>query len=105
MMGLHAAAPDLADVLDASPLARRSADRIRRCANDLAVTDGDWPLSAAALVLGDPEVRAALDAVKALTARHQPVRLAADSDVVVCSCSGRIAFAACEDARLLGLTP
>jgi hypothetical protein len=92
----------LADLLDASPLARRVADTALRYAADLSVSSEDWPLMAAARILADPELADALAAVpvlEAISARHTSRRWNAESEVVVCdSCS---AAWPCETAEIL----
>lgn len=93
----------LADLLSAGPLARRIADTALRYASDFDLPNADWPLMAAARILADPtlaDALAALPVVVALDARHQPIRWAEDSDVVVCSC-GSGDYDACEDATIL----
>jgi hypothetical protein len=96
---------DLADALDAPPLARRIADQIERHASDLRL-GSDWKLMAAARILADPDLaagRTAVTVVDQLRARHQPRRWGERSDgspTVVCTC-GSGAFDACPDAQLL----
>lgn len=91
----------LADLLDASPLARRIADTALRYAADLAIDSADWPLMAAARILADPTLADALmaaDLIAALRERHHPVgKWAEDSDVTKCSC-GR---GSCVDEEML----
>ena len=70
---------------------------------DRYVWHRNGPHDAAVRVLADVELRRALraaDVVAQLDARHQPVRWADDSDVVVCSC-GHGAYDHCPDGLIL----
>ena len=96
---------DLADALDAPPIARRIAEQIERHAADLRL-GSDWKLMAAARILADPDLaagQAATATVAALRARHQPRPWGAGSATVVCSAC-QTAWP-CEDATLLGCRP
>jgi hypothetical protein len=69
---------------DVPPIVARLAQAI-----DRVVWERTGPLLAAGRVLSDPQVAeafAALSLLETARARHKPVRWAADSAVVVCSC-------------------
>ena len=77
-------------------------DRLAACI-DRYVWHRNGPHDAAVRVLADQQLRDALraaDVVAELDARHQPVRWAASSDVVVCSC-GHGAYDHCPDGLIL----
>ena len=91
--------PDLAGLLEATPLGQRIAGIVARWAFG---GGHDGPTMAAIRILADPDSAPAVadaPAVAALRARHQPRRWADGSQTVVCACGA--GSWPCVDAAIL----